>query len=385
MKKNKQKIYLDYASTTPAGESVVSAMIPLLQKDFGNPSSLHALGQDALYAIDEARRKVAEFLGAKESEIIFTSSATEADNIALSGVLQKEKKAHVITSVIEHKAVLEPLNSSSAEVTYLPVNKEGVVKVEDVLKEIRENTVLVSIMYANSEIGTIQPIKEIGAAVKRINENRKKKIVFHTDAVQAVNYLPCKVNDLNVDLLTISGHKIYGPKGVGALFIRQGIEISPIFYGAKQERGVRPGTENTAAIVGLSQAVEDLQKNMTEKTEKLRDRIIDTILSEIPQTRLNGSRERRLPNNINISFKGVEGESLLIALDQKGIAVSTGSACASRSLLPSYVLLAIGLSHEEAHGSLRVTLGRMTTEKEVDYFLEQLPLIVERLRKISGK
>ena len=378
-----KKVYLDYASTTPIERSVADEMMPFLRGSFGNPSSLHVFGQEALFALDKARKKVAEFLGARESEIIFTSSATEANNIALLGSLQE--KDHVITSSIEHKAVLEPLNSSGAKVTHLSLDREGIVKVEDVLSAIRDDTALVSLMYANSEIGTVQPIKEVGAALKKINKNRKKKIIFHTDAVQAVNYLSCRVNDLNVDLLTISGHKIYGPKGVGALYKREGVKVSPIFYGAKQEKGIRPGTENIAAIVGLKKALEELDKNNKEETRKLRDRIIDTVLSEIPQTKLNGSKEKRLPNNVNISFKGVEGESLLIALDQKGIAVSTGSACASRSLLPSYVLLATGLSHEEAHGSLRITLGRMTTEKEVDYFLEQLPSIVEKLRKISGK
>ncbi len=255
---------------------------------------------------------------------------------------------------------------------------------EDVKEAIKENTVLVSVGYANSEIGTIQPIQEIGEMIREENKGRKKKIIFHTDAVQAVNYLPCNVDSLRVDLLTLSGHKIYGPKGAGALYIREGTEISPIFYGATQERGFCPGTENIFAIAGLGFAIEMLGKNDLEKTKGFREEIIDVLLKEVPGSRLNGSRERRLPNNINISFKGVEGESLMIALDREGVAVSTGSACASKSLAPSYVLLALGLAHEEAHGSLRISLGRFTTEREVDYLLEKLPPIINRLRKISG-
>ncbi len=380
-----KNIYFDYAATTPIDENVFKEMSPYLQEKFGNPSSLHFFGQEAVFALDKAREKVATFLGANEREVIFTSSATEANNIALLGLLQGKENPHVITSSIEHKSVLEPLNASKAEITHLPAYKTGIIKVEDILREIKEETTLVSIMYANSEIGTLQPIKEIGEAVKKINEKRKNKIFFHTDAVQAVNYLPCRVDDLGVDMLTISGHKIYGPKGVGALYIREGTKISSIFHGALQERGIRPGTENIAAIVGLGRAIEELKKNNKKRTKELRDKIINTVLSEIPQTKLNGSRENRLANNVNITFKGVEGESVLMALDQEGVAVSTGSACASHSLSPSYALLAIGLSHKDAHGSLRITLGRLTTEKEVDYLLEKLPPIIKKLRKISGK
>jgi len=380
-----EKKYFDYAATTPIDENVEKKMLPFLRESFGNPSSLHGFGQEALFGIDNAREVVAKFLGANEREVIFTSSATQANNLAIFGILQGKEKPHVITSAIEHKAVLEPLKNSEAEVDHLPVYENGIVKVEDVLEKIKEETVLISIMYANSEIGTLQPIKEIGEKIKEINKKRKNKIFFHTDAVQAVNYLPCDVSELNIDLLTISGHKIYGPKGVGALFVKEGAKLSPIFFGASQEKKLSPGTENVPGIVGLGSAVEKLKKNDIGQTKKLRNKIIDGILENIPGSSLNGDREKRLPNNVNMSFEGVEGESLVIALDREGIAVSTGSACASHSLSPSYVLLALGLSHEKAHGSLRITLGRYTTEEEVDYLLEKLPPIVERLREISGK
>lgn len=377
------KIYLDYAATTPLDKDVKKEMLPFLTEKFGNPSSLHDFGQEALLAIDKAREKVAVFLNAKSREVIFTSSATEANNLAILGTLSKED--HAITSSFEHKAVLEPFKKSNIDVDYLSVYKNGVVKVEDVLEKIKENTKLVSIMYVNSEIGTIQPIKEIGEEIEKLNKKRKNKIIFHTDASQAANYLSCDVNELKVDLLTLSGHKIYGPKGVGVLFIREGTKISPIFYGALQERGLSSGTENVPAIVGFGSAILNIKKNNAEETKKLRDKLINSILDNIDRTKINGDRERRIPNNANISFNGVEGESLMIALNMEGVAVSTGSACASHSLSPSYVLLALGLSHEEAHSSLRITLGRTTTEKEVDYFLEKLPNIVYKLRKISGR
>jgi cysteine desulfurase len=380
-----KNIYFDYAATTPIDKEVAKKIIPFMEEKFGNPSSLHSFGQDALFAVDNARKVVADFLGSKETEIFFTSSATEANNIAILGILKEKKGAHMITSVFEHKAVLEPAKKSGAEVTLLPVYKEGIVRVEDVKNAIKENTVLISVGYANSEIGTVQPIKEIGDLIKEENKKRKNKIIFHTDAVQAINYLPTNVNDLGVDMLTLSGHKIYGPKGVAVLYIKEGIKISPIIYGASQEKGIKPGTENIFAIAGLGFAIEEVKKNDNKKIKNYRDKIIDTILKDIPRTTLNGNREKRLPNNINISFDGVEGESLMIALDMEGIAVSTGSACASKSLAPSYVLMAIGSSHERAHSSLRISLGRYTTEKEIDYFLEKLPIIVEKLRKISGK
>ena len=386
-----KQIYLDYAATTPIDKEVLKAMMPYLKKDFGNPSSLHRFGQITRSAIDEARRKVAKFLNCSESEIVFTGSATEANNLAIFGVVKALKnkgiKPHIITTKIEHHAVLHPfeeLEKEGIEVSFVAPNKEGIIEVEEIQKVIKENTVFISVMYANNEIGTIQPIQKIGKLITQLNKNRKYKIYFHTDAVQAVNYLDCDVQKLKVDLLTLSAHKIYGPKGVGALFVRQGTPIEPIIYGGGHEFGLRSGTENVAGIVGLGKAIELVEKHRgdIERIKELRDKIIKEIL-KIPNTRLNGSKEKRLPNNINISISGVEGESLVIALDQYGIAVSTGSACSSKDLKPSHVLLAIGLSPKEAHGSLRITLGRFTTEEEVDYFLKVLPKVVKRLREIS--
>ncbi len=379
-----KKIYLDYAATTPIDIDVEEELKPLLKKSFGNPSSLHSFGQDSLFVLDEARKKVANFLEVLESEVIFTPSATVANNIAILGAIKEQKEAHVIISSFEHKAVIETVKGAKCKVTYLPVYKSGIVKVEDVLSSINEDTVLVSICYVNSEVGTVQPIKEIAQAIEKENKKREKKIIFHTDAVQAVNYFDCSVKNLGVDMLTLSGHKIYGPKGAGALFIKKGTDISPIFYGASQEKGFVPGTENIFAVAGLGFAIDNIGKNDFKKTEELRDNLIDGLL-KIPGTKLNGDREKRSPNNVNISFEGVEGESLLVALDMGGIAVSTGSACASNSLEPSYVLLALGLSHEEAHSSLRITLGRQTTKEEISVFLEKIVPIVERLRKISGR
>jgi len=420
------KIYLDYAATTPIDPKVLKAMSPYLKKEFGNPSSIHGFGQKALGAVDEARKKLANFLGCDATEIVFTGSATEANNLALLGLISNLKscvrtvgqnsKLHIITSSIEHHAVLEPckvLEKRGVEVTYLSVTKEGLVDPDQVKKAIRPNTVLVSIMYANNEIGVIQPIAEIAKIIRYFRNSKsqapnskqiqnthcsptvptqhtaKFKIpFFHTDAVQAANYLDCDVGRLGVDLLTLSAHKIYGPKGVGALFVRRGVSLKPLIYGGGHEKGLRSGTENVAGIVGLGQAIEEIQNPKTKiqniKLKQMRDKLIKRILKTIPDSRLNGPWEKRLPNNINISFRGVEGEALVIALDQKGIAVSTGSACSSKSLEPSHVLLALGLSPEEAHGSLRITLGRFTTEKEVEKFLKALPPIVKRLREISG-
>lgn len=391
----KKIIYLDYAATTPLSPEVFKAMLPYLKEDFGNPSSVHILGQRAQIAIDKAREKIAKFLNCQAEEIIFTGSATEANNLAIKGLLEnlrlKIKNCHIITSQIEHHAVLEPckeLEKNGVKVTYLPVNKEGLVSVSDVKKAIRPNTVLISIMYANNEIGTIQPIAEIGRRLKSKIQNQKSKIYFHTDAVQAVNYLNCDVQKLGVDLLTISGHKIYGPKGIGALFIRKGTPVQPLIFGGGQESGFRSGTENVAGIVGLGEAINQIQnlksKSQNSKIKRLRDKLIEGILKTIPGSQLNGSRKNRLPNNLNISFEGVEGEAMVIALDEEGICASTGSACSSRSLEPSHVLLALGLSPEQAHSSLRLTLGRYTTKEEIDKVLKVLPKIVARLRKISG-
>lgn len=393
MPKRIRKIYLDYAATTPLDKKVFKAMLPFLRTEFGNPSSIHSFGQKAKKAIDEAREKVAKFLNCSPSEIVFTSSGTEADNLAIFGViraLQRKglSKLHIITSQIEYHGVLEPchqLEKEGVKVTYLPVNREGIVNLEDFKKALRKNTVLVSIMYANNEIGTIQPIPEIAKIIRNFRNSKSQFPIFHTDAVQAVNYLDCDVKKLGVDLLTLSAHKIYGPKGVGALYIKKGIEIEPQIFGGGHEGGLRSGTVNVAGIVGFGKAIEEIRNSKSEirRIKKLRDKLIDGILKNIPGVRLNGSRERRLPDNVNISVSGVEGESMVIALDQKGIAVSTGAACSSRSPKPSHVLLALGLSPQQAHGSLRLTLGRDTTEKDIEKVLEVLPKIVKRLRKIS--
>jgi cysteine desulfurase len=385
----KSVTYLDYAATTPLDPGVFRAMTPYFKKNFGNPSAIHGPGQEALAAVENSRWIVASFLEADVQEIFFTGSATEADNLAILGVVKaaKAQKPHIITSKIEHHAILEPcaeLEKQGVEVTYLPVDKDGIVSATDVEKAIKPNTVLVSIMYANNEIGTIQPLAQISQVIKKNNP----KIIFHTDAVQAVNYLDCDVKKLGVDLLTLSGHKIYGPKGVGALYIKKGTLISPLVLGGGQERGLRSGTENVAGIVGLATAIKLIQDTKTKiqniRMRQLRDRIIKTVMKVIPDVQLNGSKTLRLPNNANFSFGGVEGEAIVIALDQKGIAASTASACSSKSLEPSHVLMALGMPEELAHGSLRITLGRFTTPKEADKFLRILPQVIQRLRKISG-
>lgn len=388
----KNKIYLDYAATTPLEIRVFKAMLPYLRKDFGNPSSFHCFGQKTRLAVEQAREKIADFLGCSAEEIIFTASATEANNLALRSCLTGNvKQGHIITSQIEHHSVLEvcrALEKEGIEITYLPINKEGLIKISDLEKSLRPNTVLVSLIYANNEIGTIQPIVDIGRLLKKKNSNRKTKIYFHTDAVQAINYLDCRVDHLGVDFLVMSAHKIYGPKGVGALFVRQGTPINPLIFGGGQERGLRSGTENVAGIVGLGAAIEEVKnpqiKIQNIKIRQLRDKLIKGILNRIPEAKLNGSLTERLPNNLNFSFKGTEGEAIMMALDQKGIAVSTGSACSTRDLAPSHVLLALGLSEEEAHSSLRITLGKYTNQKEIEKFLKVLPPIIEKLRKISG-
>jgi len=383
------KIYLDHAATTPCDPKVIRAMSGFLKKDFGNASSVHSFGQKASMALGTARQSVAEFLGCESEEIVFTGSATEADNLAIFGTVRAAKIAqpHIITSQIEHPAVLESfreLEKQGVQVTYLPVNKEGLVEIPEVKKALKSNTVLVSIMYANNEIGTIQPIAEISEVIKKNNP----KILFHTDAVQAVNFLDCDVKKLGVDLLTISSHKIYGPKGVGALYIKRGTPITPIIYGGGHERGLRSGTENVAGIVGLGQAIREVQnpklKLQNIRIRQLRDKLIKAILKIIPGSRLNGSLTQRLPNNVNISFDGVEGEAIVVALDQKGIAASTGSACSSTSLEPSHILMALGLSEEVAHGSLRLTLGKENTAKEIERVIKILPAVIQKLRKISG-
>lgn len=407
MVENKNKIYLDYAATTPVDPEVFKAMEPYFCADFGNPSSAHQFGQKARAAVEKARAQVAEFLGCQSGEIIFTSGATESNNLAIKGIVYKirnqkfypeqsrgaeiQKLPHVITSQIEHHCVLDTCKNleegGMAEVTYLPVSKEGLMEVSEIERAIKDNTVLVSIMYANNEIGTIQPIEEIGRLLKKINIGRSdNKIYFHTDAVQAINYLNCNVDDLGVDLLSLSAHKFYGPKGVGALYIKEGTPIKKIQDGGAHEFNLRAGTYNTPDIVGLGEAVSKIknEKLKIKNIEKLRDELIDGVLKNIPNSKLNGSPDMRLPNNANFSFPGAEGESVMMALDLEGFAVSTGSACASENLQPSHVMMALGLPHEDAHTSIRVTLGKYTTEEEINKFLVALPKVVERLRKISG-
>jgi cysteine desulfurase len=378
------KTYLDYAATTPLNPKVLRQMMPYLRKNFGNPSSIHSLGQKALRAIEESRQKVAKFLNCSEKEVIFTGSATEANNMAILGLVQS---GHIITTRIEHHAILEPLKElekRGVQVTYLSVDKDGLVILDELKRAIRKDTVLVSIMYANNEIGVVQPIAELAKIVKEINE----KIYFHTDAVQAVNYLDCDVKKLGVDLLTLSSHKIYGPKGVGALFIKKGTPLKPLIAGGGQEFDLRSGTENVAGIVGLGAAIEEVENPRTKlqniKIRHLRDKLIKATLKSIPDAQLNGSAICRLPNNANFTFKGAEGEALVIALDQKGLEVSTGSACSSKVLEASHVLLALGLSEEAAHGSLRITLGKDTEEKDIEKFLRVLPQVLGKLRKFSG-
>ncbi len=382
---SERQVYFDHAATTPVKREVLDAMMPYFSEAYGNPSSIYALGRKSRKAIEEAREKVAGVLNADPSEIFFTGSGTEADNWAIKGVAyaNAKKGKHIITSAIEHHAVLHTCNyleSEGYEVTYLPVDADGLVSPEDVEKAIRPDTILVSIMTANNEIGTIQPIAEIG----RIT--RSKNVLFHTDAVQAVGHMKLDVKELNVDLLSLSAHKFYGPKGVGALYIRKGTKITQYMHGGAQERNRRASTENVPGIVGLGKAIELAHENMETSNKKLitlRDRLINEVLEKIPYVRLNGHREKRLPGNVNFSFEYLEGESLLLMLDMKGIAGSSGSACTSGSLDPSHVLLAIGLPHEIAHGSLRLTLGEDNTDEDIDYLMEVLPPIVERLREMS--
>jgi len=382
-----KEVYLDYAASTPLDEGVLEKMRPFFTKKYANPSSIHKMGRDASLAIGEAREKVASFLSASPEEVIFTGSATQANNGAILGYLRGIKNPHIITTKIEHEAVLLPskkIEEEGGEVTFLKVDKKGRIDLEELRESIKENTAMVSIMYASNEVGVIEPIEKVGEIIEEINKKRERKIVFHTDAVQAAGYLNCNVKDLKVDLLTLSGHKIYGPKGVGVLFKKEGLNLSPLFFGGGQEKGISPGTYNTPLIVGMGEAVSLLKNKKGKETEKLRDYLIEGVL-KIEGASLNGPMEKRLPNNANFSFKGVEGESLVLGLDSKGVAVSTGSACSSHSLKPSHVLMAMGLSREEAHSSLRVSIGRMTTKEEIDYFLEVLPGTIKRLREISGK
>ena len=380
-----ERIYLDYAATTPCDPEVLEAMRPYFTEKFGNPSSIHSFGQEAKKAMEDSRLILADFLGAKPEEIVWTSGGTESNNFALFGVTSAlEKKGnHIITSSIEHHAVGEPckvLEKRGFSITYVKVDKAGLVCPADVKKAITDKTILISVMHANNEIGTIQPIAEIGKIAK------EKGISFHTDAVQSVGHIPANVNDLNVDLLSLSAHKFYGPKGVGALYIRKGTRINRFLHGGDQEKGRRASTSNVSGIVGLGKAIELCKEKMDEEAEfqtGLRDVLIKGLMAQIEKSRLNGHPSCRLPNNVNISLEYIEGESMLLHLDMLGIAASTGSACTSSSLEPSHVLLAIGLPHELAHGSLRFTLGRWSKKSDIDYLIEVLPGIIDRLRKMS--
>ncbi|WP_343252254.1 cysteine desulfurase NifS [Ligaoa zhengdingensis] len=378
-------VYADNAATTKISDAVFDAMVPWLKEGYGNPSSIYRKGDEAARAVLKAREQVAAALGAEPREIYFTSGGSEADNWAIKGVahtLAKKGKKHIITSAFEHHAVLhtcDALRKEGFEITYLPVDDKGLVSVEDVKNAIREDTALVSVMYANNEIGTVQPISEIGALC------HERKVLFHTDAVQAVGNLPIDVKAQQIDLLSLSAHKIHGPKGVGALYCRRGILLPNLIDGGGQEGGHRAGTENVAGIVGLGVAITKAMETLPERAVRLRalrDRLIDGLLP-IERCRLNGDREKRLPGNVNISFEGVEGESLLLTLDAHGICASSGSACTSGSLDPSHVLLAIGLPAEVAHGSLRLSLSDDTSAEDVDYMLSVVPGVIEKLRAMS--
>ena len=381
----KKVIYMDYAATTPTRPEVVQEMIPYFTENYGNPSSIYSISRETKKAVENSREKVAKALGARPDEIYFTAGGSESDNWTLKGVAlaNKDKGNHIITTQIEHHAVINTckyLEKHGFDVTYLPVDEEGMINLDDLKNAITDKTILVSVMFANNEIGTIEPIAEVGKICK------EKGIYFHTDAVQAVGNVPINVDEMNIDLLSLSAHKFYGPKGIGALYIRRGIKIHPLIHGGAQERSRRAGTENVPAIVGLGKAIEIADQNMDEHISKLthlRDKLINGILDNIPYTRLNGHRTKRLPGNVNVCFRFIEGESLLLLLDGIGVCGSSGSACSSGSLDPSHVLLAIGLPHEIAHGSLRLTIGNGTTEEDVDYVLKNLPNIVKRLRDMS--
>ena len=378
-------VYADNAATTAVSTQVLEAMLPYYKEVYGNPSSLYAAGQKAKAALDQARADAAACLGADPDEIYFTSCGTESDNWAIKGAahaMKKKGKTHIVTSAFEHHAVLhtcQALEKEGFSVTYLPVHENGIVRVEELEAALTEDTGLVTIMYANNEIGTLQPIPQIGKLC------REKGIWFHTDAVQAVGQVPIDVKEQNIDMLSLSGHKLHAPKGVGALYIRRGVRIPNLLDGGAQERGKRGGTENVAQIVGLAAAMKAACATIQERREKLaamQDKLIDAIL-KIDRCRLNGDRKQRLPGNASFCFQGVEGESLLLMLDLKGISASSGSACTSGSLDPSHVLLAIGLPHEVAHGSLRLSFGDYNTMEDIDYIIETLPPIIERLRAMS--
>lgn len=381
----REYIYMDNAATTPIKDEVLQEMMPFLKGEYGNPSSVYSLAQTSKSAVEKAREQVANQIGAKTQEIYFTAGGSESDNWAIKGVAykHKDKGNHIITSKIEHHAVLHTcqyLEKKGFEVTYLDVDEDGRIDLEDLKKAIKDTTILITIMTANNEIGTIEPIKEIGEIAK------SKGVLFHTDAVQAMGSIKMDVNDMNIDLLSLSSHKIYGPKGVGALYIKRGLKLDSLISGGAQERNKRAGTENVAAIVGLGKAMELAYENLDEHNQrltKLRDSLIEKIEANIDEIKLNGPRTNRLSNNVNFSFKYIEGEALLLSLDMVGIAASSGSACTSGALDPSHVLMAIGLPHEIAHGSLRLSLGDFNSEEEIDYLVVELKKIVQRLRDMS--
>lgn len=382
----KKFVYVDNAATTKVSKNVIEHMVPFLENEYGNPSSIYSIGRSAKIAIEESREKVAKAIGADCSEIYFTAGGSEADNWAIRSVatnLKKKGKNHIITTVFEHHAVLhtvQALEKDGFEVTYLPVDEKGLITANQVEKAIKDTTALVTIMYANNEIGTLLPIEEIGAICK------EKGVLLHTDAVQAIGHVEIDVKKQNIDLLSLSGHKFHAPKGVGALYCRKGVVLNNLIFGGAQERNKRAGTENSAAIVGLGYAIEDACSNIGEraaKSRELRDYLIDNVLSTIPKSRLNGDRDCRVATNANFSFEAIEGEALLLMLDMNGICASSGSACTSGSLDPSHVLLSIGLPHEIAHGSLRISISDETTKEDIDYILEKLPTVVERLRAMS--
>src|SRR5512137_430151 len=382
---SQRRIYFDHSATTRVLPEVADAMMPFFLEKYGNSSSIHSFGREAKVALEDARMKVADLLGADPTEIVFTSGGTESDNLAVKGVaMYKGKmKGHIITTKVEHHAILEPcewLKRFGFEVTHIPVDSEGLLDTGEIERAIKNDTVLISVMMANNEIGTIQPIKEIGKIA------RSKGIPFHTDAVQAIGKMPVDVKADNIDLLSLSAHKFHGPKGVGALYVKKGVKIEPVLHGGGQERGLRSSTVNVSGVVGLGKAAEIAKRDLeptTQRMKEIRDRMIKAIPEIVPNSYVNGHKTKRLVNNANFRFDFIEGEGLILQLDFKEISASTGSACSTGSLEPSHVLLALGLKHEQAHGSLRITLGRENTQEEADYLLEVLPGIVAKLREIS--
>ena len=391
-------VYLDHAATTPLDPRVLEAMLPYLGHACGNPSSFHSVGKEAKDALDDARERMAKVMHVRADEILFTSGGTESDNLAVLGYCRANAAdgKHLVVTAFEHHAVLEAAihleKKEGFEVTYLAPDHDGMISVDQVMAAIRPDTILVSVMYANNEIGTIQPISEIGNAIQKLRASRPKASglaaspVFHTDACQATGFLDLDVEKLHVDMMTVNGSKMYGPKGVGALYVHRGIKLTPLQFGGSQERGIRPGTENVAGIIGMAKALELAQAGRVRESERLaalRDALIAGLRERIPKVRLNGHATKRLPNNVNMSFMDIEGEALILYLDAAGIYASTGSACTSTTLDPSHVILALGLPYEVAHGSVRFSLGHGTTKEDVDYLLETLPPLVEKLRAIS--